>query len=326
MSVKRNEFTNLMQQDMYGYYLERYNTFNPVYPQIFDVRPSSSAFEKSTTAIGMGKLSRRPEGQAIPFSNPLEGYTVLISARTYSDGLALSMEFQEDTPKEKMADAIRGIARSWADTVISTKESIAASIFNYGGYTSGHEIFNNTVAGEVDPSGNFIYDGKPFFALSGNNHPAKAHSTTYYNSLALALSSDNLQTAYTLMTSTNNRNERGEIIQLMPDTLLIPPALKFTASSILESNALITGASATLGNKNVVQGLVTPVVWQYLTDTDAWFLGAKQKGIVFYERKEPVVDFYQDEETKAYKATVDLRFGVGVENWRYWVGSQLSTS
>lgn len=326
MSVKRNEFTNLMQQDMYAYYLERYDTFSPVYKQIFDVRTSKAAFEKTTTAIGMGRLTRRPEGQAIPFSSPLEGYTVLISARTYSDGLKLSMEFEEDTPKEKLADAIRDIARTWADTVIATKEEIAAQIFNYGGLTAGHEIFNNSVAGEVDPTGNLCYDGKPFFNLSGNNRPAKAHSTTYYNGLSLALTADNLQTAYNLMTATNNRNERGEIISIYPDVLLIPPQLKFTAKSILESDLLITGANSTMPNRNVVAGLVTPIEWQYLTDPDAWFLGVKKKGIVFYERREPVVDFYQDEETRAYMATVDLRFGVGVENWRYWVGSNFATS
>lgn len=327
MAVLRNEFTKLMQKDMYGYYLERYDQYQPVYPLLFDVQQSNSAFEKSTTAIGMGKLSERPEGQSIVYSNPLEGYEVIIRNRTFSDGFTLSMEFVEDTPPEKMANIIKEFAGTWADGVMATKEKFASDLFNKGGLTAGDPIFNNSITGVItDPSGNLVYDGKPFFNLSGNNRAAKAHSVTYYNGLALALSADNLQTAYTLMTTVNNRDEKGEIINIQPNVLLIPPTLKFTAKSILESDLLITGINGTLPNKNPVSGLLQIVEWQYLTDTGAWFIGAAKKGLVFYERKSPVIDFYQDEDTKTYKATIDTRFGAGVTNWRYWVGSNFITS
>jgi phage major head subunit gpT-like protein len=125
------------------------------------------------------------------------------------------------------------------------------------------------------------------------------------------------------MTTINNRNERGEIIQLIPDTLLIPPALHFTAKTLLESERQVGTAQ---NDKNVVQNLVSPVEWQYLTDTDAWILGQRQKGLKFYERKAPVIDFYQDEKDKKYYATIDTRFGAVVDNWRYWVAANLATS
>jgi hypothetical protein len=321
----RSQFTELMQKDMYAWFLEKYDTYAPVYPQIFQVEQMSSAYEQQTTGLGLGKLSERNEGDSIVSSNLLEGFTAIVKARTFSDSYWMTMEFVEDTPPEKIANILRTYATTWEEGVIASKETFAAKFFIYGGFTSGrHDTFDNTITGVVtDPSGDFIYDGKPFFALTGNNHPAK-DGNTYYNSLgALSLTGPNLQTAYNMMTVTNNRNERGEIIQIMPDTLLIPGNLHFTAKTLLESELAPGGAN---NDKNAVQNIVQPIEWQYLTDTDGWFLGKRQKGLVFYERKSPVIDFYQDEKDKKFYATIDTRFGAGVTNWRYWVASNISVS
>ena len=320
----RSQFTELMTRDMYGWFLERYDSFSPVYPQVFQVEQMISAYDKMTSGLGLGKLSERKEGDEIVASNLLEGFTVLCKARTFSDSYYMTMEFVEDTPVEKIANILKSYSATWGEGVVSTKEQFAANFFNKGGFTLGHEVFNNTITGVVDdPQGDLIYDGKPFFALTANNHPAKDGST-YYNSLgALSLSSANLQTAYNLMTVTNNRNERGEIISLYPNVLLIPPQLHFTAKTLLESELAPGGAN---NDKNAVQNLVTPLEWQYLTDIDGWFLGAKQKGLKFYERKSPVIDFYQDETSKKFYATIDTRFGATVDNFRYWVAANISTA
>ena len=321
----RSQFTELMTRDMYGWFLEKYDAFAPVYPQVFQVEQMTGAYDQVTTGLGLGKLSERKEGDDIKSSNLLEGFTAVIKARTFSDSYWMAMEFVEDTPPEKIANILRTYAQTWGEGVIATKEAFAAKFFNYGFYTAGRDdTFDNSITGVVtDSSGDLIYDGKPFFAASGNNHPAK-NGSTYYNSLgALSLSSANLQTAYTLMTVTNNRNERGEIVQIMPDTLLIPGNLHFTAKTLLESELLPGVAN---NDKNAVQNLVSPIEWQYLTDTDAWFIGKRQAGLKFYERKAPVIDFFQDEISKKYYATIDTRFGAGVTNWRYWVGANGSTS
>ena len=321
----RSQFTELMQRDMYAWFLESYDTFSPVYPQIFKVEQMAGGFDQGTSGIGLGKLSERSEGDQIVASNAMEGYTVVCKARDFSDSFYMTMEFVEDSTPEKIANVMKGFAATWGEGVVSTKEAFAAKFFKYGGYTAGrHDTFDNSITGVVtDGSGDLIYDGKPFFALSGNNHPAK-NGSTYYNSLgALSLTSANLQTAYTLMTATNNRNERGEIVSIKPDILLIPPQLHFTAKTLLESELIVGAAN---NDKNAVQNLVQPVEWQYLSDTDGWFLGKKQKGLKFYERKSPVIDFYQDEKDKKYYATIDTRFGAVVDNWRYWVAANISTS
>ena len=125
------------------------------------------------------------------------------------------------------------------------------------------------------------------------------------------------------MVSTNNRNERDEIISLMPNTLVVPPSLMFTAQRILES-AQVPGSAN--NDKNVLNGIVNLVVWQYLTDSDAWFLGCAKKGIKTINRQKYEIDFFYDEDERIYKATIDGRFGAYVQNFRYWVGSNFATA
>lgn len=322
----RSQFTELMQRNLYKWFFEKYNTFSPLYPQVFQVEQMSGAFDQITVGVGLGDLSERKEGDTIIADNILEGPTAMIKARTFSSSFSMTNEAVKDADPAKLDNLMQRTAAGWGDKVISTKEKFAAKFFNYGGYTSGNDVFNNSITGVtpvVDASGDFIYTGKPFFALTGNNH-ISADGSTYYNSLgALPLSEANLKTAYSLMTVTNNRDERGGIVDIKPDTLLIPPGLHFTAKTLLESEYQVGSANNDI---NGVQNLVQPLEWAYLTDTDGWFLGKRQSGLVFYERESPVIDFYQDETNKKYYATIDTRFGAGVYNYRYWIAAAISTS
>lgn len=323
MGVFRNQFTKLMQKDMYKWFFESYDRQPTVYDKIFRVEQSDSAYERSTTGIGMGALDETPEGNDVQEGNPLEGFTVIGKNRSFRKSVSLTEEFSEDTPPEKIANFLKQLTGTWGEGVIISKETFAAKFFNRGGLTAGDDVFNNTITGVVDdPNGGLCYDGKPFFNLSGNLRSSKGGGT-YYNGIASALSDTTLQTAYNLMTVTNNRNERDDLVQIMPNVLLIPGALRFTAKKVLESEWILGSAN---NDVNVVQNLVKPIEWQYLTDTDAWFLGTAGMGLVWQERKEPVIDFYQNDVNNKYVAKISARWGARMDNWRYWVGSNFSTS
>jgi len=320
----RSQFTELMTRDMYGWFMEAYNQLQPVYPQIFEVAQLEGAYSQETAGIGLGQLAERKEGDDIVASNPLEGYTVIGKARTWSNSFFLTAEFVADADPNKMANVMQGFAGTWARGTVNSKENFASDFFNKGGFTAGHDVFNNNITGVVnDPDNDLIYTGQPFFALTGNNHVAKDGSTYFNSGGALALTSTNLQTGYNQVTNTNNFDERGEKIQLQPDVLLIPSALRFTSRVILESDNIVGSANNDI---NAVQNLLEPLEWQYLTDTDGWFIGTKKKGIKFLERQSPQIDFYQDEVSKKFYATIDARWGAVVNDWRFWYAANISTS
>jgi hypothetical protein len=110
---------------------------------------------------------------------------------------------------------------------------------------------------------------------------------------------------------------------LTPDTLLIPPALKFTAAVILNTS-LIPGSQD--NDTNVLAAIVQPLEWSHLDDTDGWFLGKRKMGLMATERETVNMDFWQDETNKDYFATIFTRFGGAVTQWRYWYACNIASS
>lgn len=250
----------------------------------------------------------------------MESYTVVCKNRSYARKVRFSYESVQDA--KKVDNFLSKVTGTWGRMLPITKEKFYAKFFNYGAYSAGYDaVFDNTITDVVsDSSGDFIYDGKAFF---DDDHPDRV-GNTYDNHLgSTSLTHANLKTAHELYTNTNNRDERGEVIDLTPDVLLIPPALRFTAMEILQSEKEPDVFNNTI---NVLRNIIQPMVWSYLTDSDAWFLGRLKHGLMATDREDVSLDFYEDEENMSYVARVFTRFGGAVTNWRYWVAANCSTS
>jgi hypothetical protein len=317
--VRRSEFTEAMKQDMYPWYFESYDEVPSAYESLFEIKPSDAAYEKFTSAIGLGDLLEKPEGEDLQADSPMESYTIVCRNRTFGRMVRFTYEAVKDT--QKVSDLLRTTVGTWGASTARTKDKWYVTFFNKGAFSAGYSVFNNTITGVIDDSsGNLIYDGKSWFNTA---HPDKVGNTYSNYSSSNALSHTNLKTVYTTFTSTNNRDERGQIINLMPDTLLIPPALTFTAKVILANTAIPGSAD---NDVNVLANIVAPFVWPRLSDTDGWYLGAKKMGLMALNRQDAVMDFYQDETNKDYYATIFLRWGGCVTNWRYWYANNVSSS
>lgn len=318
----RSNFPELVKRQAYEYFFERYDGLEPVYPRVFEVLPSTRAFEQGTAAVGMGQLQEKPEGTSIRYRDPVEGHTWYIKMKTFADGFILTDEFLQDADDGRIEGFIREAAASWGEGVRMTEEAACARLFNKGALSAGDApAFDGTVPGVVqDPSPKFIYDGKPFFAT---DHASLAGSTYANLTASLPLTVANLETAWGAITNTNARNERDEPVRIAPNVLLVPQELEFTAKTILRS-VLLPGSPN--NDINPVSELLEPVVWRYLEDTDGWFVGASKRGLRFYDRTPPTISVTQDPETKNWRVDVVRRFGVGVTNWRYWYAANVAQS
>jgi len=284
-----------MKKDAYVWFWEKYEEVPPKHEQLFDVVPSDAAYSKFTSAIGLGELLEKPE---------------VCKNRSFGRIVRFSYETVKDA--QKPANILADTVGSWGRMVPITKEKFYAKFFNYGAMTAGNDVFDNSITGVItDSSGDLIYDGKAFFAT---DHPDRVGNTYSNYSASNSLTHSNLKTVYTTYTTTNNRDERGEVIDLLPDVLLIPPALKFTAQEILNTTLIPNSADNTT---NVLAAIVEPLEWAYLTDTDGWFLGRRKMGLMATQREDVTIDFWQDETSKDYFASVFTRFGGCVTNWRF---------
>uniref|UniRef100_A0A6M3IDI6 Putative capsid protein n=1 Tax=viral metagenome TaxID=1070528 RepID=A0A6M3IDI6_9ZZZZ len=318
MGVLRNQFTNAMIKDLYVYFWENYDETPPMYEELFDVVPSTGAYDKFTSAIGLGELLEKPEGTDLQADSPMESYTIVCKNRSFGRVIRFSKESVDDSQKGNLMQKTAG---TWGRMVPYTKELFYAKFFNYGAYTAGHDVFNNKITGVIeDATGNLGYDSKPWFSTA---HPDKVGNTYANYTLTRALTHPNLKTTYLTYTSTNNRDERGHIVSLMPDTLLVPPALYFTAREILESTLIPDIFDNT---KNVLSAIVQPMAWQFLEDADGWYLLKRKMGLMATSRESVTIDFWQDEMSKDYFTSIYERYGGAMTNWRFAYACNIAQS
>lgn len=322
-----SNFPELLTQDLYEWYFEAYDDEVTIYDKIAEVVPADTGDgAKGTEVIGVSKLKEVPDGQEIPLTEPTEGYTWYIKFKTFKDQIAVTDDMIADMKEGKLNSDLMEFAAGWGEGVRNTEEEAVSALFNKGALTAGHrETFDGSFSNNDDPNPKHIYDGKPFFGTGATyGHPFKLKPTVKLNNLteSLDISYANIQTVFSAMTVTNALNERGERIKIEPNVIITNPKNRFQLDQIIQSQYEIDK----YGNKNVLEGMFDLVYWRYIEDDDAWFMGKAKKGIKFYDRLPAKITVYRDEKTDTWFAKIKRRFGVGVVQWRYWYGCNLSTS
>lgn len=314
MALVRNDFTRWIVRESTQLFYDSYTAVPEVWTGLFEERDVATPYIHTNSIIGLGDLEERKESEPTPYDQPTLGWEVYGRVRTFAKGVSFSMELYSDTQAQGL---FFDLVRQLADNYPRTRDRFFARFFNEGAKLAGHEVFDATLPGVLpDPTGKFIYDGKPFFADAGNLHPLKMAAGGIQNYFALPLTYENLKTVYTHMTTANNVDEAGNKIVLQPDVLLVPPQLEMEALQILNAEYL-PNASGTPSIKNPMYRRFRVVVWHHLTDPDGWFLLQRGKGLKALNRQSLAIDFWQDSDTEEYKGKVVCRFGGYVDNCRF---------
>jgi len=313
----RGDQAALYVKDMYKAQRETYKEIETKHNLIFKVvNGVKGAGDKVTQILGAGALTRHTvEGQDIIFKSPVQGWEFLVKYWTYSDGIALTKEAVEDTVK--LGNLLRELAATWGKEVRIAEEEMASTVFNHGGDLLGEWVFNGTHTGQTDSSGDLLYDGFPLFNLTGNARSTKGGGT-YYNSVAsLTVTPANFETIYNLHTATNNRDERDRIVSNPVDTALTSVGSDaFLMERILDTSRGLPGGQQ--NDINPYYKIVTPIAWDYLSDS-AFYIGKRQSDdFQFHKRQRPEMSFFRDNDNRGYKASIDIRQGVLIKNWRTW--------
>lgn len=305
---------SLYVKDMYKAEREAYKDIPTMHDKIFKVVNNvKGAGDKITQILGLGRLERHlVEGRDINYKSPVQGWEYLVRYWTYSDGIALTKEAVEDTVK--LGNLIKELAATWGKSVRIAEEDMAATVFNRGGDLLGEWVFNGTHTGNSATYGDMLYDNKPLFNLTGNTRSTKGGGT-YYNSVAgLTLTPANFETLYNLHTSTNNRDERDEIVANPCDTLLTRVgADAFLAERMLGSERMPGGQ---LNDNNPYYKIVSAMSWDYLTETAFYLLKKQTDAMQFHKRQLPEIRFFRDENNRGYKASIDIRQGILIKDFR----------
>lgn len=202
--------------------------------------------------------------------------------------------------KDEMYDEVMNMAKDSGHGGRQKVEDVAAKYLQ--------EMFDNTLS-----TG---YDGKAIFADDHPNHGD--NGGTQDNKTTGALTDSNLKSAIILFRK--QKDENGKKISSIPNKLIVPQSLQFTAATILQS-ALQAGTGNNDKNTLPNMELVVNDFWDEYTQV-RWFIQGPQHQVNLIWRERPTFERYPVMNKNGSQSWLGYaRMAPRAENWRHLVGS-----
>ena len=278
--------------------------------EIFSQEKSSHFAEKFTSLTAMDGFQVVGENGAYPTDGQEEGYSKILEAVEWKDSFSISKKIMEDST---MMD-LRKKPAAFTTAYYRTREKFGAKML--GEALQGNSSM--TYAG-----GTFDLKTADGQALFSNAHPSKVKGGTQTNVWADAFSDDALGMLEVKMQNTCGDN--GEILDVAPDTILIPNihSLKKAVFAAIgadkDPDTANNGYNYQFGRWNVI-------VWSYLNQyitagTTPWMLldskYNKEYGtLIWLDRVALEVSSKIDDNTDANVWRGRARFTAGFHDWR----------
>lgn len=274
-----------------------------LYDQVLRVEKSTRSIEQFSQMSGVGLPTKIAEGADTPTDNFVQGYNKTFKPAKYGLGIAATQELVEDDQMGIVSR--RGVALG--NSITQAIEIQGASVFNNG--------FDGT---------NFaLPDGKALFAT---DHPLVKAGGTQSNTLSVAADLDVTSLELALTDWELLKTHEGFYQMLPTPRVLVAAQNRWNVHEILKSQMRSDTANNTVNAfKDGLEngGELSPIVWPYLTDADAWFLVAPtaETEILWLWRKQPYTkDDYVEKNETGY-VYMRYRADFGAYGWRGVYGS-----
>jgi hypothetical protein len=248
MAISRAQLLKELLPGLNALFGLEYARYGEEHKEIYDTETSERSFEEETKLSGFSAAPVKNEGSAIAYDNAQEAFTARYTHVTIAQGFSLTEEAIEDNLYDSLsARYTKALARSMA----YTKQVRAASVLNNG--------FTTAVGGDGQP---LFSTAHPLVSGGTNSNTPTTQSDLNETSLEAAVIQISLWT-----------DERGLLIAARPKKLIVPPALQFVATRLLETELRVgttdNDINAIKNNGSIPEGYT---INHYLTDTNAWFL------------------------------------------------------
>jgi Mu-like prophage major head subunit gpT len=262
MAISRAQLLKELLPGLNALFGLEYARYGEEHKEIYETETSERSFEEETKLSGFSAAPVKNEGQAIRYDNAQEAWTARYNHETIALGFSLTEEAIEDNLYDSLsARYTKGLARAMA----YTKQVKAAAVINNG--------FNNG------------YQGGDGVSLFNTAHPLINGATNSNTpSTAADLNETSLENAVIQIAAWTD--ERGLLIAAKPKKLIVPPALQFVATRLLETELRVgttdNDINAIKNNGSIPEGYT---INHFLTDTNAWYLTTDvPNGMKHFER------------------------------------------
>jgi len=249
MAISRSQQLKELLPGLNALFGLEYKKYEEEHREIFETENSERSFEEETKLSGFGSAPVKSEGAAIAYDNAQEAWTARYNHETIALGFAVTEEALEDNLYDSLsARYTKALARSMANT----KQVKAANVLNNG--------FSSSFPGG---------DGVALFSTA---HPLVSGGTNSNEpSTPADLNETSLEAAIIQISLWTDA--RGLLIAAKPRKLIVPPALQFVATRLLETELRTATAD---NDTNAIRSMgAIPELYavnHYLTDPDRWFL------------------------------------------------------
>jgi len=262
MAISRAQLLKELLPGLNALFGLEYARYGEEHKEIYETEKSERSFEEETKLSGFSAAPVKPEGTALSYDNAQEAFTARYNHETIALGFSITEEAIEDNLYDSLsARYTKGLARAMA----YTKQVKAASILN--------NAFNAT------------YTGGDGVSLLNIAHPLVNGGTNANTpSTPADLNETSLENAVIQIAAWTD--ERGLLIAARPKKLIVPPALMFVATRLLDTELRVgtnnNDINAIKNNGSVPEGYT---VNHFLTAPNAWFLTTDvPNGLKHFER------------------------------------------
>jgi hypothetical protein len=289
MAISRAQLLKELLPGLNALFGLQYATYGEEHKEIYETEKSERSFEEETKLSGFSAAPVKNEGSAIAYDNAQEAFTARYNHETIALGFSITEEAVEDNLYDSLsARYTKGLARAMA----YTKQVKAASVLN-NGFSAA-------------------YPGGDGVALFSTAHPLVSGGTNSNRPSTNAdLNETSLENAVIQIAAWTD--ERGLLIAAKPKKLIVPPALQFVATRLLETSLRVgttdNDINALKNNGSIPDGYT---INHYLTDTTGWFLTTDvPNGLKHFERMALSTSMDGDFDTGnvRYKARERYSFG-----------------
>jgi hypothetical protein len=290
MAISRAQLLKELLPGLNALFGLEYKKYGEEHKEIFETETSDRSFEEETKLSGFSAAPVKNEGAAMAYDNAQEAWTARYTHETIAMGFSLTEEAIEDNLYDSLSSRYtKALARAMA----YTKQVKAAAVLN-NAFTAGYTYGDGQV-------------------LCSTSHPLVSGGTNSNRpTVAADLNETSLEAAVIQIAAWTD--ERGLLIAAKPSKLIIPPALQFVATRILETELRVSTAdndiNALKNNGSIPGGYA---INHYLTDTNAWFLTTDvPNGLKHFIRTPMSTSMDADFDTgnSRYKARERYSFGV----------------
>lgn len=306
MTATSSQFADFLDARFRDYWNSGYTELPDMTSTFYRVLDGKFQTDRFSSVGALGELQAFTG--TVQYDDLSQGYDTSVTPLEFALGFAIERRLKDDM----LFDIMDGRAQGLAHSAYYTRQTHAARPFNN--------------AFSVDT---FFYTNTEGVSMCSDSHTSTSTATStatgFDNRITSSLNAVTFASARTQLV--NLRNDRGQLINLMPDMIIVPDQ-----GSMLESAWEIVNSQGkpdvANNNANMYYKNYQVVPWKFLTDANNWFLAdskvMKQNGLIWIDKVKPEFAFVESFDEIIGKWRCYGRWASGHRDWRFIVGAEVS--